>query len=42
MQNIAQNTFEQFLDVFERKAENKGDERLLNRVDELRKETVSD
>lgn len=36
MQHIAENTFDQFLDVFEQRAEDTGDERLLIRVEELR------
>jgi len=42
MQSIAENTFEQFLEVFERRAESTGDERLMERVEELRQEAPGD
>jgi hypothetical protein len=42
MQSIAENTFEQFLEVFERRAESTGDDRLMERVEELRQEAPGD
>lgn len=42
MQGIAENTFEQFLEVFEQKAEKTGDDRLLERVGDLRNEASGD
>ncbi|WP_135828932.1 ATP-binding protein [Halorussus halobius] len=42
MQQIAENTFDQFLDVFKEKAEKTGDERLMNRVESLEEEAAAD
>ncbi|WP_134671704.1 ATP-binding protein [Halorussus marinus] len=42
MQQIAENTFDQFLDVFKEKAEKTGDERLMKRVESLEEETAAD
>ncbi|MDH5019017.1 ATP-binding protein [Halobacterium rubrum] len=42
MQDIAENTFDQFLEVFREKAQKTGDERLLNRVESLEEEAAGD
>ncbi|TKX35162.1 hypothetical protein EXE51_15935 [Halorubrum sp. CGM5_25_10-8B] len=42
MQEIAEATFDQFLEVFREKAEKTGDRRLLNRVETLEEEAAAD
>jgi len=42
MQHIAENIFNQFLEVFEQRAGDTDDERLMNRVEELREVNISD
>jgi len=42
MQQIAENTFDQFLTVFRNKAEKTNDERLMKRVESLEREAPSD
>ena len=42
MQEIAENTFDQFLKVFEERAESIGDDRLMREVESLREESTAD